>query len=86
MGMFDWVNYEMECPNCKHSVDGFQSKDKDCTLSTVEVGVISNFYTHCSNCDTWIEFNLNKDKVTIDDYIMTTRKTIQHKEEDEVDQ
>ena len=27
MGMFDWINFEMDCPKCGELVTGFQSKD-----------------------------------------------------------
>ncbi len=55
MGMFDYVNYTMKCPRCGEEVDGFQSKDGDCCLSTVEPSSIHRFYTSCNNCDLWIE-------------------------------
>ena len=56
MGMFDDVNFKMNCPNCGQEVDDFQSKDRECTLSTLEPDEVNNFYTHCHACGTWIEF------------------------------
>lgn len=71
MGMFDCVNFEMNCPVCHELVSGFQSKDGKRVMKELEIGEIANFYSSCTNCKTWIEFNLDKSKITIDDYIMT---------------
>ena len=75
MGMFDDVKYEMDCPKCGGRVSGFQSKDGPCCFNTLEFWEVSNFYTHCPRCDTWIEFN-RKTPVKpspIEDYEMTAR-------------
>lgn len=56
MGMFDWVNYECECPVCKAKVKGFQSKDADCQCETIEPQTVDRFYAFCEQCDCWIEF------------------------------
>lgn len=57
MGMFDYVNAEIECPNCGRSVFGFQSKDGACIMQTVDPNCVSNFYSSCAGCKTWIEFS-----------------------------
>jgi hypothetical protein len=54
--MFDYVDYECECPKCGSLVFDWQTKDLDCTLSKVAVDDISNLYTSCYNCSTWLEF------------------------------
>jgi phage FluMu protein Com len=56
MGMFDWIDFEMECPVCKTKVDGFQSKDGSCSLHRLSPYEVFNFYTSCPKCKTWIEF------------------------------
>jgi len=67
MGMFDYVKYECVCPVCGDSVDGFQTKDKDCILDLIQPQEVSNFYTHCLSCDMWIEF----DRVSSTSFKMT---------------
>ena len=56
MGMFDYINYECRCPVCHCAVRGFQSKSGPCELSDIEPGEVSNFYSECVNCESWIEF------------------------------
>jgi hypothetical protein len=56
MGSFNWVNVEVTCPKCGHSVKNFQSKDFDCDFSTVDPQQVSNLYASCPNCNYWIEF------------------------------
>ncbi len=56
MGMFDYVNFEMDCPKCGRNVSGFQTKDLACQLDTVEPDGLINFYSSCPGCKTWIEF------------------------------
>ena len=56
MGMFDYVNYEMDCPKCGTKVSEFQSKDGSCILAKLEFYEVDNFYTFCPECETWIEF------------------------------
>lgn len=57
MGMFDWVNYECDCPKCGAKVTGFQSKDSTCELNDLKPTEVSNFYSSCDECHVWIEFN-----------------------------
>lgn len=56
VGMFDWINYECDCPVCGKKVDGFQSKDGDCQLETIEPATVNHFYTDCTGCDSWMDF------------------------------
>lgn len=55
MGMFDYVNFRMECPGCGALVDGFQTKDRERVLETVEPDEVSTFYSSCSACSRWVE-------------------------------
>lgn len=54
--MFDWVEFETECPKCKAKMNGFQSKDLFCELVKVKPWEVSNFYSSCDNCGTWVEY------------------------------
>jgi hypothetical protein len=56
MGMYDYVNFAMNCPNCGAEVDGFQSKSGPCTLSFIDPQETTNFYSACSRCGTLYEF------------------------------
>jgi hypothetical protein len=60
MGMFDNVSYECACPVCHDKVDGFQSKDGECIMETLEPSQVCTFYTTCGNCGCWLEFNATK--------------------------
>lgn len=73
MGMYDDVEFEMNCPKCGSKVDGFQSKDGLCMLATLDFWEVNNFYSHCSKCKAWIEFNRKKpaQPSPIEDYEMT---------------
>lgn len=56
MGMFDNVNFKMNCPNCGKEVDDFQTKDHHCALNTIDPDLVDDFYSSCDNCKTWISF------------------------------
>ena len=56
MGMFDYVKFECECPECREPLSGFQSKDGDCVLETVEPEKVRRWYTSCPACKHWIEY------------------------------
>jgi hypothetical protein len=61
MGMFDWVNYpEENCPeiDCKGKVNGWQSKDAQCMLDTVQPEMVDYFYASCDTCGKWIEYEV----------------------------
>lgn len=57
MGMFDYVNVSMPCPNCGTVIDQFQSKDDACNLDTIEPDGLACFYESCCKCGAWVEFN-----------------------------
>jgi len=60
MGMFDYVNFKVECPKCGWPVEGFQSKDGKCELETVEPETVEEFYSTCKQCDQWIQYEVVK--------------------------
>jgi len=65
MGIFDHVNYKMDCPKCGKEVSGFQTKDLGSWFETVEYWQCDNFYSSCDYCNTWIEFILKRERVEI---------------------
>jgi predicted RNA-binding Zn-ribbon protein involved in translation (DUF1610 family) len=57
MGMYDNIRTpDIKCPHCGEVVTGFQSKDADCALDTLDYWEVDNFYTSCVSCGTWLEF------------------------------
>ena len=66
--MYDYVNYECECPTCHAKVDNFQTKDGDRVLRRVEPEDVEQFYAICDQCKCWIEFNRDEKS---GEYIMT---------------
>lgn len=60
MGMFDWVEYECECPVCGKTLNEFQSKSGDCTLSRVKPEDVNKWYDFCNKCGAWVEFEWQK--------------------------
>lgn len=56
MGMFDEINFEMDCPTCGNRLSNFQSKDGRCRLETLDPRSVTNFYSGCDSCGTWVEF------------------------------
>lgn len=57
MGMFDWIHFDIKCPNCGKVVDSFQSKDGNCKMELLEYWEVDNFYAMC-DCGNWIEYTL----------------------------
>lgn len=56
MGMFDWIRFETDCPNCGEHLEHFQSKDKCGELGLVKPHKVRNFYTSCHKCKAWINY------------------------------
>lgn len=56
MGMFDYVNVKMPCPNCGKVHKSFQTKEGLRTLDTIEPDGLGCFYSYCE-CGAWIEFS-----------------------------
>jgi len=57
MGLFDYVNFKTDCPNCGEPVTGFQTKDGDPYMAIVEPDTISYFYSGCDKCGAWIVYD-----------------------------
>ena len=73
MGMFDFVDFQMECPTCGNVIKEFQTKDGECCVAMLPFTDVNNFYASCCKCGTFMEFNLHveRDKLTIKDFDMT---------------
>lgn len=59
MGMFDEVNYEMNCPVCNEKITGFQTKSMNNLMETYEINELSDkatFYSICGCCGLYVEF------------------------------
>ena len=56
MGMYDHVDFEVSCPNCKHLVTGFQTKDRDNALEIVSPVGLDKFYSECDHCKAWLVY------------------------------
>ncbi len=55
MSCFNWVAFEMDCPRCLKPVRGFQTKEHR-DMQVCLPHTVSNFYSDCEGCGTWIEF------------------------------
>lgn len=56
MGLFNYVNFEMNCPGCGSLLRDFQTKDGHCCLDMVEIEAVTEFYALCGKCNHWTEF------------------------------
>jgi len=82
MGMFDYINHQVNCPECGSVVDSFQSKDGVCMLSSLEFWEVDRFYDSCDSCGAWIEYYIKpqkRQKLEIDDYEMSCRSAAELK-------
>ena len=58
MGMFDYVDYKMKCPNCRNVIDSFQTKFRPPEKRYMMVFDIkqlpkeTQFYSSCHKCGT----------------------------------
>ncbi len=57
MGMFDRIDFEVDCPKCGELVKDFQSKDGPCVLKTLQPHEVDYFYSSCDNCKEWITYS-----------------------------
>ena len=77
MGTYDNINLEIKCPLCGYKLKNFQSKNKDCDMSTLEFWQVNEFHTICDNCDSFIKYTLKdgaRSKFTLDDYKLSHKK------------
>lgn len=69
VGMFDYVTVEPQqyCRNCGAELNGWQSKDGNCTLDTIHFSFVNSFYTDCNVCHEWHEYR-RKRAASIEEY------------------
>jgi hypothetical protein len=59
MGMYNWVDYPpTPCYHCGALVDGWQSKDAECDLTTVNPEKVLVFYSSCFRCGRWNQYRV----------------------------
>ncbi len=57
MGMFDYVKFSTECPECGDQISDFQSKDGPCELKKIRAHKLAYFYSECSDCGVRVSFH-----------------------------
>ena len=91
MGMFDWIEFKIPCPNCGTEVKDFQSKDGNCELQRLTVKELvqqsygnAKFYTNCPNikCNMWIEFCAYDDGIRIESARFKLNNYVKHVSEE----
>lgn len=60
MGMFDYVDFEANCPICGNYLTEWQSKDGPCGMMEIPVTAVDQFYTSCKRCGTWIHYQIRR--------------------------
>lgn len=65
MGMYDDVIYNTKCPKCGALVTEWQSKDGLCLMEKLTPADVTNFYTSCGNCKSWLTA-----KTIVTDYVV----------------
>lgn len=68
MGMFDEVNYQTTCPDCKIAVKDFQTKDGPCIMKTLEPREVRSFYSTCDQCKRWIDVEVIVDTYHLQEF------------------
>jgi len=64
MGMYDTIKNELFCPFCgtKQKGNSFQTKNFNRCLNSLDIfkikGIDYTIITTCSNCNNWIELNI----------------------------
>jgi C4-type Zn-finger protein len=79
MGIYNIVNFSLNCPVCGSLIKQFQTKEGNGVFDVVAFNEVNNFYAICPSCSSLVEFYYspeNKER-TIEDYkarIISTRK------------
>lgn len=56
MGLFNYVNVRVDCPGCGDGPLGFQTKDGDLMMDTVDPDSLAEFGAICKKCGLWTGF------------------------------
>jgi hypothetical protein len=72
MGIYNLVNFQINCTVCNTLIRQFQTKEGDTMFTTVEFTEVNNFYAICPYCQSWVEFFYAPEghERTIEDYKM----------------
>ena len=57
MGLFDYINVEINCPICDSVMTNFQSKDDYCVMGTIGPTTVGHFHAMCPICGAWVDFD-----------------------------
>jgi len=70
MGIYNYVDFEVNCTECGTLIKNFQTKDGESSFNIVKFNEVNNFHSICPNCGSFIEFYYapeNKER-SIEDY------------------
>jgi hypothetical protein len=56
MGLYDYVDFKANCPDCGEEETHWQTKEMVCRMEVLNPSLVSFFYTICDNCDAWISY------------------------------
>ena len=93
MGMYDTVNFKIACPNCRHLLTAFQTKDSHCVLDRIELTDEIQFMNeHCPECGAYVylhrkldmnywnvNWSFNKDYTEEVNRVLTNMKIVENK-------
>lgn len=70
MGLYNNVNFSINCPTCNTLITQFQTKDGDASFDTVDFNEVNNFHAICPGCQAFVEFYYDPEnrERTIEDY------------------
>jgi len=85
MGMFDNIDYEMDCPRCGTPMRDFQSKESDCCLEMLSPAKVRHFYSSCDVCYLWVNCETIVESFTVKPTWSDNQSDYRNKEEWEAD-
>jgi Fe2+ or Zn2+ uptake regulation protein len=76
MGIYNLVNFQIDCPTCNALITQFQTKEGDGVFEIIEFTKVNNFHAICQQCQSLVEFYFEPEKQerTIADYKMRVIK------------
>ena len=60
MGIFDYVEYEMHCPDCGSVLRNFQSSSEECTMAHLKPRDVSHMYDMCLSCKAFVAVSIQR--------------------------
>lgn len=79
MGIYNIVNFQLNCPVCEGLIRQFQTKEGNGIFDVVAFNEVNNFHAICPSCSSLVEFYYSPEnrERTIEDYkvrVISTRK------------